>query len=359
MFSVYTKPKEDELLSSWLIRLSFLNGNDLSGFITPIFREYRFLTRDIDRSISFDKLEKLSKIIDININNLQNLTLEPTIEFITNKKSSPYKAWSWVIPLGIRNRTVTNGLQFCSKCLKEDAYYKKRWRLSWNVACEKHKIQLESTCPKCNNSFSPHLTSYNNPNITICSYCQFDLKKIITKSISLEALELQNYLNQILQLKSVIKSQYNLLDSNVIEVFNTIEILMNFFMLLRRNKETLQIFKQELLINEDLILNNNSNLSKYSLSVNDRTILLNHVSLFLKYPTKKLINLLQKNNITQKKLSYYKNDSNNISPTIKYLIENLKSFEKNSFKKNITKKPIIPRTREEVLIILEKIDKYL
>lgn len=49
------KPLKDEILSSWLIRLSIANGMEPTSFTNAIFDEQRFWNKDVDRKIS-DKL---------------------------------------------------------------------------------------------------------------------------------------------------------------------------------------------------------------------------------------------------------------------------------------------------------------
>ena len=118
------KPLKDEILSSWLIRLSIANGMEPVSFANAIFNEQRFWNKDIDRKISDKCKRTLSKTLSLNIQDIENMTLEPLIKgILPSFKTDDRKMWLFVIPLGQRGGNRANGLHFCPQCLSEKNSY--------------------------------------------------------------------------------------------------------------------------------------------------------------------------------------------------------------------------------------------
>jgi hypothetical protein len=172
------EPLPNEILSSWLIRNSIANGSDPGSWVSGVWFNFRVWTRDIDRHLAADKINKLSKITSLSKEQVRNMTLEPIVEKITSDYSlNSQKAWPYIIPTGTRGTSTTNGIHFCKECLKESTpYLKKEWRLAWNVACSKHKELLLHKCQKCDKTFAPYKVDYLNTQICKCTHCGFDLR---------------------------------------------------------------------------------------------------------------------------------------------------------------------------------------
>lgn len=241
MIPILAQPKEDEILSSWIIRNSISNGSDPMSWTAGIWFEWRVWTLDIDRHIDGKKLVDLSKICGISADTLYNMTLEPSIKYILETDElNTKKAWSWIIPTGIRNRNKTNGLHFCPKCLedKKSCYMKKDWRFSWNVACQEHGNLLSLQCPECNQVFSPHLIDYKTPTIYNCTRCGYDLRKVPISMADSNALSLQNKLNNALKDKSLdnVDLYMELKQYSVSEFFSFVRDTIKFFRNFRRQE---------------------------------------------------------------------------------------------------------------------------
>ena len=232
MLPINVKSLEDELLSSWLIRTAIANKTDPLGFSGGVWEDmYRFWTRDCDRYFPEEKAAPLSKYTGLLYLELQKLTLEPIIKKITHQQNlNPKIAWTWVIPTGQRNRTHVNGLHFCSHCLDDPpVYFKKQWRLSWNVACPKHEILLQLHCSKCYTVFSPHLITYTNTDFTKCQKCGFDLRQSQIIKATNDVILFQERLNEAAFKDKIDSIILKPPDSSISDIFATIHIFIFLF----------------------------------------------------------------------------------------------------------------------------------
>lgn len=187
--------KEDELLSSWLIRNSLANGSDPMTWTWYFWGKWRAWTRDFDRYCPDDKLKCIS-FGRYTFEELRAATLQHTLMNITHTQLEPNSRWPWLIPQGTRNRDRSIGIRFCPECLKEDpAYFRRSWRLAWNHSCPIHNIVLSNHCPSCGLPVSPHKANQDHPDICICPRCTYDLRTVKTSKASSEALLAQTLLS--------------------------------------------------------------------------------------------------------------------------------------------------------------------
>lgn len=152
LLPMHPQPFEDELLSSWVTRIALENGlythalyKSCLGLDSSIF------IRDIDKFYVpslIDSLEEKTGLISEKIKTLMLIGFEGRIteKVIINSNSR------WILPLGIYHRTRKNkGIMYCPQCFAENPinYYKRIWRLSFIVMCEKHHCLLRDSCPHC------------------------------------------------------------------------------------------------------------------------------------------------------------------------------------------------------------------
>lgn len=189
LLPIHLKPQRDELLSSWLTRLSIAHGQTLYSFCTLVLQGGRdtwelFLIADVDRTAKMSTLALLSDITATPIDRVIATTINAYEEALYEKNLSARRR-PWILPFalstGVKTRTC---LQFCPQCLSEDtySYFRRSWRLAFNVLCEKHQIQLFDKCPTCGEAIvlSRSLkidanTPLLNPN-THCHFCRSDLR---------------------------------------------------------------------------------------------------------------------------------------------------------------------------------------
>jgi hypothetical protein len=131
-------PREDELLSSWLIRIALCHLAEPATFVNLYLPRWRNIlwARDVDVWADNDLLETLSLKSGIAYEILHKLTLKfyegYLSETINPKTRNPF----------IQNLVnccrvkIGCGLRFCPDCLRADdiPYFRKKWRLSFSTA---------------------------------------------------------------------------------------------------------------------------------------------------------------------------------------------------------------------------------
>lgn len=344
-------PRENELLSSWLIRSAVLNGTDPIGWCGGIWLDWRPWTTDIDRHLPLNRLEKLSVFSGLSVETLRNMTLEPTVELLSGiNEMDPKKSWPWVIPTGERNRNRTNGLHFCPECLAEkNAYFKKEWRLSWNIACEKHKRLLALHCPTCNTVFSPHLVRYDIPTIYMCTSCGEDLRQIKTDEANHDVLLLQEHLNQSLVDAHV---PYCSREDRSVDGFLFAREVMIFVRNFRRQEQRFSELLDEFNCQLDLNLMQRtlgSNID--SIDIKERESLLAITASIIKLDQHAIIELLRRHNIAK---GVFDPNSSVSSNKGKAILQKLSDNDRTKTVRVHKQRGITPRTREEVEELMDR-----
>ena len=350
------EPNKDEILSSWLIRNSIANGSDPTSFMSGIWPNFRVWSRDIGRHLPSDKINSLSKVTSLSIEQIRDMTLEPIIENITSDYSlNPKKAWLYVIPTGHRGTIDINGTQFCKECLKkEKTYIKKQWRLAWNLACPIHKDFLLCKCQKCNATFSPHKIDYINTHIYKCANCNFDLRLSSTLPANNEIILFQEKLNSA-AFNNIVDKTFPLIQYNQSELFLTIRTLIP----LLKNLYNLKKYKQ---LFERIGFNITLQLSKYpkgttfeAMSIKDREQLLLIVSKFLALNIDEIKQFFTETNIPKHTITSHISIN---SKTLSHLTKDLSNHKNRLLNSKKTPK-ITPRSKDEVELLMKEIDKFL
>ncbi len=201
LFPIHLKPKNDELLSSWLVRLAFGHGlslTDLNRILYPHSKINICQQQDIDLGIRDHKYRKnrsrdlllatLSKKTGTPLNRARQTTLDEYNERLFYKVIST-RLYSWLIPHNSsRFRSEPKfGMQACPRCLDDDEqpYFRRRWRLAFVTVCPQHNCYLIDRCPACGapiqfqrNVISSLLTSADA--MTACYNCRFDLRRVLS-----------------------------------------------------------------------------------------------------------------------------------------------------------------------------------
>lgn len=182
-------PFEDELITSWLIRLAWANGQNSQRFMYELTstRRMQVWNTDLDWCGHGDLFIGLEKKLGITENYVHKNTLKYQLSLISNQMSDKNNCnRHWVVSSKRHKYTETkSGLVVCLLCLREDPtpYLRHWWRLSWYTVCIRHKIQLLEKCPRCNTHFDfqyyDRLKTHNAAlflgHIAHCSHCGFDL----------------------------------------------------------------------------------------------------------------------------------------------------------------------------------------
>ncbi len=355
MIPIRPKPKSDEILSSWLIRCAIANGSDPAGWGGGIWNEYRIWTRDFDRSLPKSKAVPLCRATGISCTDIISMTLEPLILRVTNTESFNLNtAWPWVIPTGIRNRSKFNGLHFCPECLKEvEAYCKKQWRLSWNVACSEHKVILHLRCPKCHTVFSPHLMNYLDTDIGKCQKCGCDLRQIVSEKADDGAIGLQEMLNH-----SVVSGDADSAispDQSLSDMFTTLRMLMLLFHGVSRC-QAVQRVVSELTGSDEFPVITYTGYALETADVQERHYLMMLCAKVFEMNIDDISDLLRKADITRQMIAEAKHED---SPVISHLLETLRENGRSRESIYVGKNKIEPRGKEEVEHLMDEIRRYL
>ena len=149
LWPIRYKPKPDELLSSWLVRLAVGHGMKVQTFCHRIFGNQRQVwNRDIDRLAPDWLIEELSIRTGTPIATANATTLRTYDGFLYQGFRSS-GTLPWVQTLGMYHRKRQGyGQQFCAACLASDAtpYFRRAWRVSFNTVCPIHKLAFPQTC---------------------------------------------------------------------------------------------------------------------------------------------------------------------------------------------------------------------
>ncbi len=174
-FLIVPKPLSDELLSSWLTRMSIEHRRKLSTFLSLFVKREgnRISSIDIDFLYNEKLFNKLALKSNLTVKEILDLSLrsEEGYLFACNDCLYPPKQIR-----KLKDKRTHNGLMFCPKCLAEDniPYFRKQWRYLFYNACPKHKILLTDRCWCCYNEIKFSKINHMNK-LSYCSYCENDL----------------------------------------------------------------------------------------------------------------------------------------------------------------------------------------
>lgn len=167
--------QEDELLSSWLVRIALAHDTIPWSFYNMHFPEYKniIFSRDLDVWAPQKFLEKLAQKSNLPYQEIFNLTLQSYIGTLLPQfnPSGMNKYFSYIKVRGRSNKLY--GQKYCPKCLQENtlSYFKKEWRLKYIQTCKKHNLTLQDKCPNCNKPISIYKFSKQGYGYTKCWNC--------------------------------------------------------------------------------------------------------------------------------------------------------------------------------------------
>ena len=193
-------PRDDELLSSWLVANARRHGGQLHTFCEISFGKTEIWTRDIDRHAGPRLLAKASELGGLSLDQIKALTLRDQVSRVqtsTSAQSNP----PWLLRLGVYHRARTNcGVQFCAECLRESGAFKRSWRWAFAITCdvEEHEgMSLQDCCPHCKAEVVPHRSP--RCDFARCHQCGHSLTSIQAWSECSSAETLQWLLQAILR----------------------------------------------------------------------------------------------------------------------------------------------------------------
>ena len=186
LWPVHFKPYDDEIFSSWLTRLSIAHGLSVYNFISASLNmrySYILLVTDIDKPIRIDLLDFLAEKTGTPIDKVLSTTLA-SYQGLIYEHNNPKGTNQWILPHFNRQRSFR--LQYCPQCLLEDkvSFFRRSWRLAFNVICIKHRIQLLDRCTVCGKAVNYYKASGKEKvevpldSIVHCYSCNSDLREV-------------------------------------------------------------------------------------------------------------------------------------------------------------------------------------
>ncbi len=174
-FFIVPRPQEDELLSSWLVRIALAHDTMPWSFYNMHFPEYKniIFSRDIDVWAPKVFLQKLVWKSGYSYEPIYNLTLKSYIGTLLPQfnPSGCNKYFSYIKIRGRSNKLY--GQRYCPECLQADEvlYFRKKWRLKAIQKCEIHNLELANKCLKCGEPISLYKFTREGNGFTKCWSC--------------------------------------------------------------------------------------------------------------------------------------------------------------------------------------------
>ena len=151
-------PVDDELLSSYLIRVAEAHCADPYRFCMHTLGNVSIWNRDVDRTASPEVRSRVAERAQLTLDQVDEMTLAPwELHLRDRATTSRWTTGAWINPAGIYHRTRrAHGLQACLPCLMESGAYRRIWRLSFVTVCPRHCSPLIDACPMCGAPLVPH-----------------------------------------------------------------------------------------------------------------------------------------------------------------------------------------------------------
>jgi hypothetical protein len=187
LWPVHLKPKPDELLSSWLVRLALTNSLSPNAFYSLIVPGKTALPTNIDVTKDRGFLWFLVRKTGAQINLVSATTLLEFQAYFAQYQNlgstcPPRITHQWILPTNyFSDVPPLFGLQFCPLCLLEVPYFRRAWRLAFITLCERHHVLLLDRCTQCGSPINVLKSSYKRgrvlsvSDITKCYSCNFNI----------------------------------------------------------------------------------------------------------------------------------------------------------------------------------------
>ena len=185
LWPAHVKPQDDELLSSWLLRIAVSHGMRLDLFCSAIWSGTLVRGRDIDRLTDQGVINLLAERNRLTPGRVAETTLS-CYEGSLFEKQNHRGYTPWIRSLRINGLDRKEfGLQFCAHCLADDRepYFRRRWRLAFVTLCEHHRTLLSDRCPRCGLAVNAARNGLDNGAMSVarimtrCYGCGYDLRK--------------------------------------------------------------------------------------------------------------------------------------------------------------------------------------
>ncbi|MBK8183953.1 MAG: TniQ family protein [Candidatus Competibacteraceae bacterium] len=162
-------------MTSYLARTAHLHGLNAYRFFAFHLPDLPIWNRDFDRTASSEGLKRVAALLGVSEEEVVAMTLKPYARHLAGDGTGDGAVQPWVNAAGIYHRVRRrHALQFCPRCLQAEPAFKRFWRLSFVVACDRHRCLLRDACAVCGAPVVPHRA---NVSIVGCYHCGSRLPK--------------------------------------------------------------------------------------------------------------------------------------------------------------------------------------
>jgi len=148
LWPIHLKPFDDELLSSWMIRLA--RAYDIKPvWFWRLFWPVDFRTVDI---------EAPGGLLDL---------------LARRTATSFERALETTLTAMAQEHSIARTLRYCVPCMaKGPQYFRRRWQLRSFLLCERHGVPLRTGCSEWGHELTPEAASPGEDSILWCSRCR-------------------------------------------------------------------------------------------------------------------------------------------------------------------------------------------
>lgn len=182
VWPAHPKPKEGELLSSWITRIARANHLATADFSKIVLPDKRTTLKEIDRTYSPETMQVLADGTGVPIERAWETSLLSDEGYVFSYR--PYGTTEWILPTVAVDGIGGKGMAYCPQCLASDAepYYRKSWRYVFSPVCPTHRAFLRHGCPSCGKPYnffydSSAQSTMANPMAT-CRWCGADMRHV-------------------------------------------------------------------------------------------------------------------------------------------------------------------------------------
>lgn len=174
-------PESDELLSSWLFRLAWMNAEKIHTFRKRCWNKTGSpWNRNINLPIDTQFFQNIANLAQTNYERLFPHTLLSLegILFEKVKKSGKVDGVLASRHYAYGNNRPHHSLQYCTECIQEQTtvHFKRTSMITYLVGCPKHRNVYRDTCYKCGHPVKIHLSDSGQkyiPRINPVSFCHY------------------------------------------------------------------------------------------------------------------------------------------------------------------------------------------
>lgn len=224
-FTIIPIPLEDEILSSWIVRVAYAHKTHPHTFVNQYlnYRPYSFFISECDLTLDEAMINTIDEKCRYKID-LRSLML---ITFSGYIQENIY----------YNNPTIFFTHQkYCPICLREDKvpYFRKKWRVIFYNICHKHSCYLYEHCSSCKRKLDISKMHKNKLPYTHCHHCGFELKRSRKLPLHKKYSSSLEYQNRIFK---IIHDGYIQLDGTPIYSFLFFEIFSKLSKLILLNRK--------------------------------------------------------------------------------------------------------------------------